>query len=80
MLKSSGERIPPYRTPFYILIEFLKSDEEVQAERYSYLMVFIMRLEYFKVYIFLKSLFQLTLSKDDLRSIKRIEAPFFWMG
>ena len=80
MLKRRGERISHYRTPFYIFIEFLKSDGEVQAERYSYLMVFIIRLEYFKVYIFLKSLFQLTLSKADLRSIKRIEAPFFWMG
>ena len=36
MLKSSGERIPSYRTSFYILIEFLKSEGEVQAERYSY--------------------------------------------
>ena len=55
MLKSSGERIPPYRTLFCILIEFLKSVGEVQAERYSYYMVFIIRLEYFRVCIFLKA-------------------------
>ena len=45
MLNRAGERIPPYRTPFYILTDLFKVVGVVQAARYSYFKELIIKLQ-----------------------------------
>ena len=45
MLNRAGERIPPYSTPFYILTDVCRVVGVVQAARYSYFIVLIIKLQ-----------------------------------
>ena len=45
MLNRAGERIPFYSSPFYILADLSRVVGVVQAARYSYFIVLIIKLQ-----------------------------------